>query len=206
MATTQLAQPRQQFYTFAHRVLKQDAHEEPKLWSFITGDSADGYAQMRWHDAGEAAGEQHPPDKLLWVAPQHERGLDIAVLHMPPPNAPTEAYYAAFVRDPKRPFPLRYFVLERNSSGGAHWAEWRPNMRIRGADVEEFPKDMQRRIALPLPYLATFIDSIVDEITSSPPLDTPMPASSAAKPNNKVALYLIIGAVVLMALVFLSRF
>ena len=204
-------QPRQQYYTFAHRVLKQDALEEHKLWSFITGDKADGYAQMRWHDAGEAAGESHKPDKLLWVAPIREGDIEIALLHMPPPQAPTEAYYAAFVRTPQQPFPLRYFVCERSTSGGAFWSEWRTNMRIRGADVPEWPADMAKRVALPLPYAAAFVESILAEVKAFPSVvDTPAAKLSAAKPapksNPRVTVIVVCAiALALLGLLMLAR-
>jgi hypothetical protein len=42
-----MSEPRPHLYRFAHRILPQDAQTEPKLWSFITGDKAHGYLQMR---------------------------------------------------------------------------------------------------------------------------------------------------------------
>ena len=55
-----------------------------------------------------------------WVEPIRVGGLDICLLRMPDPQAPTEPYFAAFVRS-VRGGPLRYFVLERSAAGGAFW-------------------------------------------------------------------------------------
>src|SRR5262245_5021939 len=179
MATAQPAQPRQQFYNFVHRVLKQDAHIEPKLWSIITGDRAHSYLQMRWHDAGDGA----PEPTLLPVALQTVGDLEIQIVNMPAPQAPTEAYFAAFVRSPAQPFPLRYFVCERSSAGGAFWSEWRPDMRIRGADVPMWSTDTTRRAQLPAPYLAAFVDAIVEEVRGNPAVSAAQtPAPMAARP------------------------
>ena len=208
-------QPRQQFYNFAHRALKDDAHTKQELWSFITGDKADSYAQMRWHEAGEAAGENHPPEKLLWVAPIKKNDIEIMMLHMPAPQNPTEAYYAAFVKNPKQQFPLRYFVAERNSDGGATWAELRPNMRIRGEALQEWPADPAKRSELPQPYAATFVDAIVTEVTAFPNVVDNMPSlsdvlSGSKKPapktqsKNNLALIIIGVSILLVAILVLA--
>jgi hypothetical protein len=152
--------PRQHIYTFAHRVLAQDAHREPGLWSVITGDRAYGYLKTRWADSG---GGFEPMDGMLWVEPIHVAGLEICLLRMPEPQAPTEPYFVAFVRS-VRGRSLRYFVLERSSTDGAFWAEWRADgMRIRGADVAVYPPQVAARVALPYPYAASFVDAIVAE-------------------------------------------
>lgn len=182
-----MQQPRQQFYNFAHRVLKQDALEEPKLWSFITGDRADGYAAMRWHDAGEAAGENHPSKGLLWAEPMVERGVEIVLLRTPDPLAPTETYWIGFARTKEQPFPLRYFVCERSTEGGAYWAEWRQTMRIRGQPLEEWPTDAAKRSAMPLPYAATFVEAIAGELVAFPRVADPPPSAGAAAAAAKRA-------------------
>ncbi len=213
-------QPRQQFYNFAHRVLKQDAHTEPTLWSIITGDRVISYLQMRWNDAGSGV----PSKGLLPVALQTVGELEIQVINMPPPEAPTEAYFAAFVRSPQQPFPLRYFVCERSSSGGAFWSEWRPDMRIRGADVPMWPAEMARRVELPAPYLAAFVDAIAEEVRASPAVAAPpptKPAPVATKPAptpaaarrartrggpNPIGIVMLVVAVIAFAAIFaLSR-
>ena len=209
MATAQTAQPRQEFYSFAHRVLKQDAHTEPKLWSIITGDRAHSYLQMRWHDAGGA-----PEPSLLPVALQKVGELEIQIVNMPEPQAPTEAYFAAFVRSPAQPFPLRYFVCERSTTGGAFWSEWRPDMRIRGADVPMWPADTARRAELPAPYLAAFVDAIVAEAHASPatvaaaPTPPPMAARPAPVPTKRsgptpLQLAMIVIPLIVIAAIFL---
>lgn len=157
-------QPRKHIYTFAHRVLAQDAHGEPGLWNIITGDKAYGYLQTRWADAGAGA---EPMTGMLWVEPIRVGSLDIQLLRMPDPQAPTEPYFTAFVRS-VHGGPLRYFVLERSMDGGAFWAEWRAGgMRMRGADVAEYPADLDARTRLPYPYAASFVDAIVAEAGSA---------------------------------------
>lgn len=204
MVTTEPATPRQQLYNFAHRILKQDAHTEPGLWNIITGDRGYGYLETRWRDAAEGV-ESHPKDGMLWVEPIRQAGLDICMLHMPAPKAMTEPYYAAFVRSDAKPFPLRYFVLERSSTGGAYWAEWRTDMRIRGAEVPEWPVDLGKRAALPYPYAAAFVEAIVDEITSSPPAAASRRPAPAASGSNRIALGLFVVALLGIALLALSR-
>lgn len=189
-------QPRQHVYTFAHRVLAQDAHDEPSLWRIITGDKAYGYLQTRWADAGAGA---EPMTGMLWVEPIRVAGLEISLLRMPEPQAPTEPYFAAFVRA-VRGGPLRYFVLERSSTSGAFWSEWRAGgMRIRGADVPEYPSDLDARARLPYPYAAAFVDAIVAEAG-----DASAAGASTSGASDRKKLLVAIGVAVAVLAVVLA--
>jgi hypothetical protein len=185
------SQLRQQFYNFTHRVLVQDAHDEPSLWGIITSDRAYGYLQTRWHDAGEGL-EQHPMTGMLWVEPIQVMGLEICLLRMPEPRAPTEPYFSAFVRSDGTA-GLRYFVLERSSAGGAFWSEWQRGMRIRGPDVAEWPPSRASRQALPYPYAAAFVDAIVQEAgIVTPPVN---------RTRNAAAIAITIAVIIALAIV-----
>ncbi len=182
---------RQQHYSFAHRVLPHDVHHEASLWSIISSDRASSYLQMRWEAAADGA--SLPAQGLAWLEPIQLGGATVRVIHLPAPEDACEGHYAAIARgaDGK----LRYFVAERSASGGAFLSEWRPEMRIRGGDLEAQAPDAAAALQQPsraqpwelsssviggLPYLAAFLRAIGEELGAAGAAASAAPAPPRA--------------------------
>src|SRR6185503_15330544 len=103
---------------------------------------------------------------------------------------------------------------ERSSEGGAYWAEWRPNMRLRGQPLDEWPKDPAKRAAMPLPYAATFVEAIASELAAFPnvaethgnfpPLPGSKPAAQSGSGFGKgrlIGLAVLFGVIIIVAIV-----
>ncbi|HEU0031468.1 MAG TPA: hypothetical protein VFQ53_12605 [Kofleriaceae bacterium] len=141
-------QPRRHHYRFAHAVLRDLAlHEPDATWHSVTGTGVGDFLIGAWLAAsdGLAAHERVSPTGLrVTINDKIGGGWRAAVIHMPTPENPTEAHMIALLhRDPST---VRYFVLERgfpqpNGQPRAYWAEWRPDMRVRGGDVAEISED-----------------------------------------------------------------
>ena len=96
----------------------------------------------------------------------------------------------------------------RSTEGGAYWAEWRPNMRIRGQPVAEWPSDPAKRSAMPLPYAATFVEAIASELAAFPNVAEThgggQPLTAAAPgfgKGRKIGLAILFGVIIIGAII-----
>lgn len=124
-------QPRRQLYLIAHVTLRTDVHRQPEaVWAALTGPSGADFLAMQWQNAAEG-GPSGVPHGLGVEGVFARAGWEILVIRMPPPEAPTEAFYVALARRPAQPAAVGYFVLERGSEG-CFCSEWRADgSRIR---------------------------------------------------------------------------
>jgi hypothetical protein len=149
-------EPRRQHYLFAHVVLRSEVQKFPEqTWSMLTGAGATDYLAMQWQASKE--GDPVPARGLGVEGVFPRNGLEILVVRMPPPEAPTEAHYIAIVRRPKKPTDPIYFVMERGSPDEkgerAYVAELRPDgSRVRKSDIPAISVD-------------AFLKSVVEEVS-----------------------------------------
>jgi hypothetical protein len=119
--------PRPQHYTFAHAALRALAFEDPeRLVIALAAPEAERFLEEIWRAVGKdvaASGEEVaevPPDGIEAI-PARVAGRPAALVRMPPPEATTEAFFAAIVLnheldEPAKPAPapeVFYFTLER---------------------------------------------------------------------------------------------
>ncbi len=110
-------------YCFAHVVLRGFAHFEPwAVMASLQGPEAPGYLESTWSYAGRhlPVVQRETPEGLTARVRAIDAGL-LAVVRMPPPSRPTEAYFAAVAVGYATPVEpsleriawVRYFTLER---------------------------------------------------------------------------------------------
>jgi hypothetical protein len=118
-----MKEAREHHYLFAHRVLPHLAWDNPEGF-YVTAftDEESGRLQEWWETLG---GQLDPelrltPEGLSWSAFPYDEHLVVSC-RFPPPEAMTEAYFAAIICGPLKGLtrgdlettPLRYMVLER---------------------------------------------------------------------------------------------
>jgi hypothetical protein len=139
---------RQHHYRFAHVVLRELVLSQPaKSWEAVSGTGVGDFLISAWLGAShglDASQRVSPTGLRVTMREDIGDGWRAAIVHLPPPEHPTEAHMIAILH--KAPSTVRYFVLERgfphdNGQQRAYWAEWRPDMRIRGGDVGEISED-----------------------------------------------------------------
>ena len=169
------AMPRRQHYVFAHKLIPADVHGfAEQTWAALTGPQAGDYVAMQWHKAAE--GEASMPMDGIRVFERIQRGpWELLPIAMPEPQGPTEAYFVVLARRPDAPGQVGVFVMEAGvpeNGPRAYWAEWRPNGRIRMADLPQISLD-------------AFMAAVADDIgRRSPPFFPPIgqPAAPSHPP------------------------
>jgi hypothetical protein len=135
-----LTHSRGQHYTFAHRVLPSLTWAHPdRLLSFLTRSECDSFLQAVWEIAGKNQPLSDQVDGATLRSAIHQRDrYTIALITLPHPLVPAEAYFVAIIFDDQSSLKatetdipnVRYFTLEfgRNiitQEEHTVFAEWR---------------------------------------------------------------------------------
>jgi hypothetical protein len=138
----QRGSPRQQHYVFAHVALAQIFAREPHdLWSRLSSEAGTAMLQGLWRRIGAECPEKERAEEAgLSLSIETLGAREAAVITLPRPLAPAEAYMVALIRDPPRKKFLftvrresfRYVTLELGidiMSGGGRTVlcEWLPD-------------------------------------------------------------------------------
>ena len=131
---------RGQHYGFAHRILPSLTWAHPeRLLSLLMSSERDAFLQAVWKAAGENQGPSDQVDGATLGSSVHRHGHSaIALIGLPDPVAPAEAYFVAIIFDDQPssnaaetlPHRVRYFTLELGlniftNEAYTVFAEWR---------------------------------------------------------------------------------
>jgi hypothetical protein len=118
------AQPRRQHYHFAHQVLPGLLFSNPERFFQTLAQDGPGFLEFAWQRSAEPPrgaelsrpNPGSPPDGLALRLEQLDPQTRLALITLPPPQAMTEAYFAAAIYHPAAqpddaPL-LRYLTLE----------------------------------------------------------------------------------------------
>ena len=122
--------PREHHYLFAQHLLHKHVFEDTdKVFQELNGPMREAFLMFLWDSVAEVADAQLPPvdvgtiggtgdpavHKLDVLGVDRTTGWEIAVLSMPPTEAPTEAAFIAIAR---RGPNVRYFLYEHSAQAG----------------------------------------------------------------------------------------
>ena len=124
-------EPRCHHYTLAHVALRQMAHDDPVAFlGILASPKAPEFLAEVFRSVSDHCRERDPRPDFTAADLTIHRGrvgrYPCAVVQMPPPKGPTEAFFAAAVLlvDPEQPMPpresvkARYFTLEKGVTLG----------------------------------------------------------------------------------------
>ncbi len=120
MSDANYDKPRQQYYTYAHRLLPMLFFDKPDMFmKIMRHPNALDFLRSQWDMLSKHTGNTDPYTGLDYETRALEDGTFIAIITLPPPVTVTEAYYVAAVYRPAVPdLPpvIRYFTLEFGAS------------------------------------------------------------------------------------------